>query len=129
MNIFQTLKLIEEVKYDQAFLFAYSMREKTHAHRRYTDDVPEEVKKDRLKRMVNHFEKDLAETYAKQLGNTHLILVQKPSKRDQGIWVGKTDNFKKGYLKRNEQLAVIENGKIKEYRESRQGDFVIAQAI
>ena len=65
MNIFQTLKLIEEVKYDQAFLFAYSMREKTHAHRRYTDDVPEEVKKDRLKRMVNHFEKDLAQTYAK----------------------------------------------------------------
>jgi len=41
------------------------MREKTHAHRRYTDDVPEEVKKDRLKRMVNHFEKDLAQTYAK----------------------------------------------------------------
>ena len=37
----QTLKLIEEVKYDQAFLFAYSMREKTHAHRNYVDDVPE----------------------------------------------------------------------------------------
>jgi tRNA A37 methylthiotransferase MiaB len=35
------LKLIEEVKYDQAFLFAYSMREKTHAHRNYLDDVPE----------------------------------------------------------------------------------------
>lgn len=43
--IIQTLKLVEEVRYDNAFMFAYSMREKTHAHRNYQDDVPEEIKK------------------------------------------------------------------------------------
>ena len=43
-----TVSLIEQVKYDQAFLFAYSMRERTHAHRRMNDDVPEDVKKSRL---------------------------------------------------------------------------------
>lgn len=50
-----TLSLIEEVKYEQAFLFAYSLRERTHAHRSMKDDVPLEVKQDRLKRMIDLF--------------------------------------------------------------------------
>jgi tRNA A37 methylthiotransferase MiaB len=40
-----TLSLLDVVQYDMAFLFAYSMREKTHAHRRMIDNVPEDVKK------------------------------------------------------------------------------------
>lgn len=52
-----TVSLIEAVKYDQAFLFAYSMREKTHAHRRMVDDVDEAVKKVRLQRMIEVFKK------------------------------------------------------------------------
>ena len=48
-NEFQdTLSLLEIVKYDMAYLFAYSMREKTHAHRKMTDNVPEDKKKERL---------------------------------------------------------------------------------
>ena len=39
-----TISLLEEVKYDMAFLFAYSMRERTHAHRRMQDNVDEKVK-------------------------------------------------------------------------------------
>ena len=39
-----TLSMIKTVRYDLAFLFAYSMREKTHAHRRMVDSVPEDVK-------------------------------------------------------------------------------------
>ena len=38
-----------------AFLFSYSMREKTHAHRNYKDDVSEEVKQRRLKQMIDTF--------------------------------------------------------------------------
>ena len=41
-----------------AFLFAYSMREKTHAHRRMKDNVPEDVKKERLIRMIEIFKKN-----------------------------------------------------------------------
>lgn len=47
--------MLETVKYENAFLFMYSMREKTHAHRNYVDDVPNEVKKDRLRRMIDTF--------------------------------------------------------------------------
>lgn len=39
-----TMTLLDIVKYDLAFLFAYSMRERTHAHRRMQDNVPDDVK-------------------------------------------------------------------------------------
>ena len=42
-----TIRLMKEVEYDQAFMFAYSMRGKTHAHRRMQDDVPDDVKQRR----------------------------------------------------------------------------------
>lgn len=42
-----TITLLEEIKYNNAFLFPYSMREKTTAHRRFTDDIPVDVKKKR----------------------------------------------------------------------------------
>jgi tRNA A37 methylthiotransferase MiaB len=53
-----TLSLLEEVKYDMAYLFAYSMREKTHAHRRMQDNVPEDVKKRRLIEMIDTFKRN-----------------------------------------------------------------------
>ncbi len=53
-----TISLIEEVKFDMGFMFAYSMREKTHAHRRMQDNVPEDVKKERLIRMIEVFKKN-----------------------------------------------------------------------
>lgn len=55
LRIIETLSLLKEVKFDMAFLFAYSMREKTHAHRNYQDDVPEEIKNKRLKKMIDTF--------------------------------------------------------------------------
>lgn len=53
-----TLTLLEKVQYDMAFLFAYSMREKTHAHRRMQDNVPEDVKKRRLIEMIDTFKRN-----------------------------------------------------------------------
>ena len=53
-----TITLLEKVQYDLAFLFAYSMREKTHAHRRMRDNVPDDVKQERLVRMINTFKEN-----------------------------------------------------------------------
>ena len=50
-----TMSLLEIVRYDLAFLFAYSMREKTHAHRRMEDNVPEDIKMERLRLMIEKF--------------------------------------------------------------------------
>ena len=51
----QTLSLLREVRFDRAFMFAYSLREKTHAHRSLKDDVPEHIKQRRLQEVVELF--------------------------------------------------------------------------
>jgi tRNA A37 methylthiotransferase MiaB len=50
-----TISLMEQIQFDQAYMFAYSMRGKTHAHRKLQDDVPEEVKQKRLQEVINTF--------------------------------------------------------------------------
>jgi tRNA-2-methylthio-N6-dimethylallyladenosine synthase len=47
-----TLSLMEAVKYDFGYMFAYSERPKTLAERKYKDDVPAEVKSRRLAEIV-----------------------------------------------------------------------------
>lgn len=70
-----TLSLIEHVKYDMAFLFAYSMRERTHAHRRMQDNVPEPVKKERLQRMIETFKRNQLIKQKLEIGKYHLVLI------------------------------------------------------
>lgn len=71
-----TLTLLEKVKYNVAYLFAYSMREKTTAHRRYTDDIPEEVKQSRLLAMVKVFREGATERNATFVGKNQQILIE-----------------------------------------------------
>lgn len=71
-----TISLIEKVKYNVAYLFPYSMREKTTAHRRMKDDVPEEVKKQRLIRMIDTFRQVALDQNKKLIGDTKLILIE-----------------------------------------------------
>lgn len=81
-----------------AFLFAYSMREKTHAHRNYQDDVPEQVKKRRLKEMIDTFVEVQAPLNEAEVGKTHLLLMEGKAKREKGVLLGKTDNYKNSYV-------------------------------
>lgn len=47
----QTLEVMRRVEFDAAFMFHYSVRQKTYAHRNLEDDVPEDVKLARLKQV------------------------------------------------------------------------------
>lgn len=60
---------MEEVQYNNAFLFPYSMREKTTAHRRFTDDVPDHIKQERLLRMIKIFRTSALKLNSSQIGN------------------------------------------------------------
>ena len=51
----QTLSLMRAVRFDKAYMFAYSLREGTNAHRKLDDDVPEEVKQRRLREVIEVF--------------------------------------------------------------------------
>jgi tRNA-2-methylthio-N6-dimethylallyladenosine synthase len=89
-----TISLMKEVRYDNAFMFAYSLREKTHAHRNYKDDVDPEVKKTRLEEIIQNYRKMLGEITQQEVGKRHLILLEGEGRREEGQFFGKTDTFK-----------------------------------
>ncbi|CAK1550324.1 unnamed protein product [Leptosia nina] len=72
----ETLTLMEQVDYNVAFLFPYSMREKTAAYRRYKDDVPDNIKKARHDKMVQLYRRKCERLNNLEVGNTHLVLVE-----------------------------------------------------
>lgn len=78
-----TLSLMENVRYHMAFMFAYSLREKTFAHRKLQDDVPDDVKQQRLLRMSNLFRKVALELNQEHIGKMELVLVESVSKRSK----------------------------------------------
>jgi len=89
-----TISLIETVKYDMAYLFAYSMRERTHAHRRMQDNIPEAVKKERLTRMIDVFKENQLLRQKKEIGKRHLVMVDGAG-RMEGQLSGVTDTNKR----------------------------------
>jgi tRNA A37 methylthiotransferase MiaB len=95
----ETLSLMERVKYDQAFMFAYSMRDKTHAHRQLQDDVPQEVKQQRLQEIIDTFRTQVQRwNEEREVGRLRLVLVEGESKRstpDHVTWHGRTDQNKR----------------------------------
>ncbi|KAM0055121.1 putative tRNA-2-methylthio-N(6)-dimethylallyladenosine synthase [Helianthus debilis subsp. tardiflorus] len=87
-----TLSLVRAVGYDMAYMFAYSMREKTHAHRNYTDNVPEEVKQRRLTELIEAFRESTGQCFDSQIGSVQLVLVEGPNKRaPETELIGKSD--------------------------------------
>ncbi|XP_076162048.1 CDK5RAP1-like protein isoform X2 [Ptiloglossa arizonensis] len=86
-----TLSLIQLVKYNKAFLFSYSMREKTTAHRRYKDDVEPSVKQERLGRMISLYNSIAEKLNKLQIGQLQLVLIEGVSKRSNEYFQGKND--------------------------------------
>ena len=77
----QTCDLMEEIRYDSAFMFKYSEREGTYAHKKLPDDVPEAVKGERLQHIIALQEGISRQTNQQQVGRTVEVLVEGPSKR------------------------------------------------
>jgi tRNA-2-methylthio-N6-dimethylallyladenosine synthase len=89
-----TLALMRELRFDSAFMFAYSERDLTYAAKKLADDVPEAVKQKRLAEIIGLQEKVSAEVFAAQVGRRERVLVHGPSKRDPAQLMGRTDGFK-----------------------------------
>jgi tRNA-2-methylthio-N6-dimethylallyladenosine synthase len=89
-----TMTLMEKVEYDLAYMFAYSERERTLAHRKYEDNVPEEVKKRRLTEIISQQMNIQEKNNRKEIGKRHLVLVEGTSKRSDEQLSGRTDTNK-----------------------------------
>ena len=96
----RTLDLMRAVRFDSAFMFAYSERDLTYAAKKLPDDVPAEVKARRLHEIVALQETISAEVFAAQVGRVERVLVHQPSKRDPQQMMGRTDGWKTVILPR-----------------------------
>jgi tRNA-2-methylthio-N6-dimethylallyladenosine synthase len=86
----KTEELVRDIGYDNAFVYRYSVRPGTRAALNYVDDVPIEVKTDRLMRINDIVQASGKSRRLAQVGRTVEVLVEKPSTRDPNESLGRT---------------------------------------
>lgn len=108
-----TLSLMDYVKYDFGYMFAYSERPGTLAERKMKDDVPEAVKKRRLSEIVALQQKHSAIRTAQHLGKVEEVLIEKSSKKSEAHWAGRnTQNTTVVFPKEHYKVGEFVNVKI-----------------
>lgn len=89
-----TITIMDYSKYDMSYMFFYSERPGTLAQRRYTDDVPLEIKKKRLQEIIEKQNALSLESYQKDIGKVYKVLIDGDSKRSENDWVGRNSQNK-----------------------------------
>jgi tRNA-2-methylthio-N6-dimethylallyladenosine synthase len=87
----QTMKLVEDIGFDTSFSFIYSQRPGTPAAF-MADDVPEEVKKNRLSILQSRILQFAAEISQSMVGTTQSVLIEGFSRKDEEMLSGRTEN-------------------------------------
>lgn len=105
----QTLSLMEEVGFDSSFLFKYSERPGTYASKYLPDNISEEVKIERLNRMIDLQNRLSLKNNREDIGKEFDVLVEGKSKRNPEEHFGRTSQNK---------VVVFPKG------ETKPGDFV-----
>ncbi len=90
----ETLSLMREVGFDSSFMFKYSERPGTYASKHLPDNVPEEVKIDRLNRMIALQNELSLASNQRDVGRTFEVLVEGYSKRSKDDMFGRTQQNK-----------------------------------
>ena len=90
----QTLSLMREVGFDSAFMFKYSERPGTLASKTMPDNIAEDVKIERLNRMIALQNELSAESNRRDVGKEFEVLVEGVSKRSTDQLVGRTSQNK-----------------------------------
>lgn len=93
-DFLQTLELMREAAFDSAFMFKYSERPGTFASKHLPDNVPEEVKIERLNRMIALQNELSAESNRRDVGKVMEVLVEGRSKRSADEHFGRTSQNK-----------------------------------
>ena len=96
------------VKYDFGYMFKYSERPNTLAQRKYTDDVEEKIKSQRLTEIINLQQKHSLHNNKKQIGLIKEILVEGVSKKSKDFLFGRTtQNTVVVFLKKIFKLEIL----------------------
>ncbi|MBR1798702.1 MAG: tRNA (N6-isopentenyl adenosine(37)-C2)-methylthiotransferase MiaB [Bacteroidales bacterium] len=89
-----TLDLFRQVRYDYAYMFKYSMRPNTYAHRHMHDDVGEEEKTRRLNEIIKLQGEIALENNQKEIGREYEVLVEGVSHRNKSQLFGRNSQNK-----------------------------------
>ncbi len=85
-----TLSLVREVGYDGAYTFVYSPRPGTEAGEGMDDDVPPEVKSQRISALIDEVQRTARARLARHVGQVQEVLVEGPSRTDPSRMSGRT---------------------------------------
>ncbi|MBO7458036.1 MAG: tRNA (N6-isopentenyl adenosine(37)-C2)-methylthiotransferase MiaB [Paludibacteraceae bacterium] len=99
----QTLSLMREVGFDSAFMFKYSERPGTYAHKYLPDNIPEEEKVRRLNEIIALQNQLSLESNQREIGKTVEVLVEGFSKRSHDDMYGRTEQYKTVVFPRTNQ--------------------------
>ena len=86
-----TLSMMDYVHYDFAYMFMYSERPGTLAAKRYADDIPDQVKRNRLKEVVAKQQEHSYIRLQSQLGKVQKVLIEGFSKKSNKDYCGRSD--------------------------------------
>ena len=98
-----TISMMEYAQYDMSYMFFYSERPGTLAQRRYSDDIPEEIKKRRLKEIVETQNRLSLESNRKDLGKSFKVLIEGTSKKSESHWMGRSSQNKEIVFEKGNQ--------------------------
>lgn len=90
----ETLRLMEEVGYDYAFMFKYSERPDTLAAKKYEDNIPEEIKGRRLQEIITLQQKLSLKSNKADIGKTFEVLAESTSRKSDDELAGRNSQNK-----------------------------------
>lgn len=110
-----TLSLMDLVKYDFSYMFFYSERPGTLAAKKFTDDIPLEVKKRRLSEIIQKQQQYSLERNKLDVGKVHKILIEGASRKSDTQLQGRTTAnkvvvFDRGNLQKGQYVNVLVTG-------------------
>ncbi|MCW2976307.1 MAG: modification enzyme MiaB family, partial [Actinomycetia bacterium] len=88
-DFLETLAVVDAVRFDSAFTFVYSPRAGTDAAA-MAEQVPDEVKRDRIERLVEAVHRIAGERNEERVGRVEEVLVEGPSRTDPSVLRGRT---------------------------------------
>ncbi|RYC71053.1 MULTISPECIES: tRNA (N6-isopentenyl adenosine(37)-C2)-methylthiotransferase MiaB [Spirosoma] len=108
----ESLSLMDYVRYDYAYMFAYSERPGTLAAKKYADDIAEDVKKRRLNEIIARQLEHSAQRNQRHIGQVQRVLIEGPSKRSDAELCGRNDQnkmvvFPRGQYQKGQYINVL----------------------
>lgn len=89
-----SISLMEYARFDFGYMFTYSERPGTLAAKKFTDDIPEDVKKRRLAEIIEVQRRLSLERNQRLLGTVQKVLIEGPSKKSDEDFSGRSDQNK-----------------------------------